>query len=99
MACQLVCNARGLLLSAETNWPGGLQDIEILERSAVYKHYQNTEEGWLLGEMWILSVTFFICVEVCGFNVFLFSRRWSLSFKEVVDDPGGLPRIPCGISI
>lgn len=50
VACQLVCNAQGLLLSAET-WPGGLQDTEILERSALYKQLQDNEEGWLLGEM------------------------------------------------
>uniref|UniRef100_A0A3B3XW40 Putative nuclease HARBI1 n=1 Tax=Poecilia mexicana TaxID=48701 RepID=A0A3B3XW40_9TELE len=36
IACQLVCNARGLLLSAET-WPGGLQDTKILQRSAIFK--------------------------------------------------------------
>lgn len=49
MGCQLVCNARGLLLSAETHWPGGLKDTEVLERSALYKQLQNAEEGWLLG--------------------------------------------------
>uniref|UniRef100_A0A3B3BSL8 Putative nuclease HARBI1 n=1 Tax=Oryzias melastigma TaxID=30732 RepID=A0A3B3BSL8_ORYME len=37
VACQLVCDARGLLLSAETHWPGGLQDTEVLERSALYE--------------------------------------------------------------
>lgn len=53
MGCQLVCNARGLLLSAETHWPGGLKDNEVLERSALYKQLQEIEEGWLLGETWI----------------------------------------------
>lgn len=53
VGCQLVCNARGLLLSAET-WPGGLKDTEILEKSALFKQMQDEEEGWLLGETWIL---------------------------------------------
>ncbi|KAF3857170.1 hypothetical protein F7725_009029 [Dissostichus mawsoni] len=35
VGCQLVCDARGLLLSAETHWPGGLRDTEVLERSAL----------------------------------------------------------------
>lgn len=50
VGCQLVCDARGLLLSAETHWPGGLRDTEVLERSALQKHLQDAEEGWLLGE-------------------------------------------------
>ncbi|CAN9498228.1 unnamed protein product [Ophioblennius macclurei] len=50
VACQLVCDARGLLLSAETHWPGGLQDTIVLERSALYEQLQNTKEGWLLGD-------------------------------------------------
>ncbi|MEQ2157460.1 hypothetical protein GOODEAATRI_002083 [Goodea atripinnis] len=54
VACQLVCNARGLLLSAET-WPGGLQDTKILQRSALYKQLQDNKEGWLLGEMCLFS--------------------------------------------
>lgn len=45
-----MCNSRGLLLSAETHWPGGLKDTEILERSALYQQLQEVEEGWLLGE-------------------------------------------------
>lgn len=53
VGCQLVCNARGLLLSAETHWPGGLKDTDVLERSALHKQLQDTEEGWLLGEQWI----------------------------------------------
>lgn len=52
VACQLVCDARGLLLSAETHWAGGLQDTVVLERSALYKELQDTEQGWLLGELW-----------------------------------------------
>lgn len=51
VGCQLVCNARGLLLSAETHWPGGLKDTDVLERSALHKQLQDTEEGWLLGEI------------------------------------------------
>uniref|UniRef100_A0A3Q0S4D9 Putative nuclease HARBI1 n=1 Tax=Amphilophus citrinellus TaxID=61819 RepID=A0A3Q0S4D9_AMPCI len=50
VACQLVSDARGLLLSAETHWPGGLQDTAVLEKSALYKHMQDTEQGWLLGD-------------------------------------------------
>ncbi|XP_058478425.1 putative nuclease HARBI1 [Solea solea] len=50
VGCQLVCDARGLLLSAETHWPGGLKDTEVLERSAIYKQLQNNEKGWLLGD-------------------------------------------------
>lgn len=50
VGCQLVCNARGLLLSAETYWPGGLKDTEVLQQSALYKLLQDTEEGWLLGD-------------------------------------------------
>lgn len=53
VGCQLVCDARGLLLSAETHWEGGLKDTEVLEKSALYKQLQDIEEGWLLGEMWI----------------------------------------------
>ncbi|XP_020509995.1 putative nuclease HARBI1 [Labrus bergylta] len=49
VGCQLLCNARGLLLSAET-WPGGLKDTEILERSALFKQLQDVEDGWLLGD-------------------------------------------------
>lgn len=55
VSCQLVCDSRGLLLSAETHWPGGLKDTDVLERSALYKQLQDTEEGWLLGETWILD--------------------------------------------
>uniref|UniRef100_A0A1A7XKQ2 Putative nuclease HARBI1 n=1 Tax=Iconisemion striatum TaxID=60296 RepID=A0A1A7XKQ2_9TELE len=50
VACQLVCDARGLLLSAETHWPGGLEDTVVLERSTVHKHLQDNKEGWLLGD-------------------------------------------------
>lgn len=63
MGCQLVCDARGLLLSAETHWAGGLKDTEVLERSALYKKLQNLKEdddedeegGWLLGETGTLA--------------------------------------------
>ena len=52
VGCQLVCDARGLLLSAETCWPGGLKDAEVLERSAVGRAMEagaGAEDGWLLG--------------------------------------------------
>ncbi|XP_059911618.1 putative nuclease HARBI1 [Gadus macrocephalus] len=62
VGCQLVCDARGLLLSAETCWPGGLQDAEVLERSAVGQAMETaTEDGWLLGgtqhplKRWLLT--------------------------------------------
>lgn len=54
IGCQLVSNAQGLLLSAETNWPGGLKDTDILQSSNLNKQMQDTEEGWLLGEVSIL---------------------------------------------
>uniref|UniRef100_A0A8D3APF9 Putative nuclease HARBI1 n=1 Tax=Scophthalmus maximus TaxID=52904 RepID=A0A8D3APF9_SCOMX len=44
VACQLVCDARGLLLSAETHWPGGLKDTDVLERSALHKQLQDFEK-------------------------------------------------------
>ncbi|XP_061841157.1 putative nuclease HARBI1 [Nerophis lumbriciformis] len=50
IGCQIVCDARGLLLSAETHWPGGLKGVEVLERSALYKQLQETQEGYLLGD-------------------------------------------------
>lgn len=50
LGCQLVCDARGLLLSIETHWPGGLKDSDVLERSALHQRLRDTDEGWLLGE-------------------------------------------------
>ncbi|KAF7650046.1 hypothetical protein LDENG_00132100 [Lucifuga dentata] len=50
VGCQLVCDARGLLLSAETHWPGGLKDTDVLERSTVHQLLQDNEDGWLLGD-------------------------------------------------
>uniref|UniRef100_A0A3P8UNK3 Putative nuclease HARBI1 n=1 Tax=Cynoglossus semilaevis TaxID=244447 RepID=A0A3P8UNK3_CYNSE len=50
VGCQLVCDAQGLLLSVETYWPGGLNETEVLEKSALYKQLQGISEGWLLGE-------------------------------------------------
>ncbi|XP_049610765.1 putative nuclease HARBI1 [Syngnathus scovelli] len=50
IGCQLVCDARGLLLSAETHWPGGLKGVDVLERSALFKELQEIEEGYLLGD-------------------------------------------------
>lgn len=50
--CQLVCDARGLLLSAETHWPGSLTDRAVFNQSSVCKLFEEqvTHEGWLLGE-------------------------------------------------
>ncbi|KAJ3583280.1 hypothetical protein NHX12_029526 [Muraenolepis orangiensis] len=65
IGCQLVCDARGLLLSAETCWPGGLKDTEILERSSISKIMQSSEDGWLLGgrpyplKRWLLTPIFY----------------------------------------
>lgn len=50
IGCQLVCDARGLLLSAETHWPGGLKSVDVLERSVLHKEMQEAEEGYLLGK-------------------------------------------------
>ncbi|XP_068165143.1 putative nuclease HARBI1 isoform X3 [Antennarius striatus] len=50
VGCQLVCDARGLLLSAETCWPGGLKDTDVLERSVLHQQLQGIEDGWLLGD-------------------------------------------------
>lgn len=56
MGCQLVCDARGLLLSAETHWAGGLRDTDVLKRSTLHKQLQELEDGWLLGELWFFSI-------------------------------------------
>ena len=50
--CQLVCDARGLLLSAETHWPGSLQDSLIFSQSCASKLHQEQDNhgGWLLGK-------------------------------------------------
>ncbi|XP_035250744.1 putative nuclease HARBI1 [Anguilla rostrata] len=50
--CQLVCDSRGLLLSAETHWPGSLQDNVIFQQSSVSRFFedQDNQEGWLLGD-------------------------------------------------
>ncbi|KAI2662548.1 hypothetical protein H4Q32_001427 [Labeo rohita] len=50
--CQLVCDARGLLLSAETHWPGSLTDRAVFKQSSVAKLFeeQDNDEGWLLGD-------------------------------------------------
>ncbi|KAJ7985773.1 hypothetical protein DPEC_G00343950 [Dallia pectoralis] len=61
--CQLVCDARGLLLSAETNWPGSLQDNLLFKQSSVCKEFEDKEkhEGWLLGDcryplkLWLMT--------------------------------------------
>ncbi|XP_023695555.1 putative nuclease HARBI1 [Paramormyrops kingsleyae] len=50
--CQLVCDSRGLLLSAETHWPGSLDDSAVFKQSAVKTFFEEQEshEGWLLGD-------------------------------------------------
>ncbi|XP_043100585.1 putative nuclease HARBI1 isoform X2 [Puntigrus tetrazona] len=41
--CQLVCDARGLLLSAETHWPGSLTDRTVFKQSSVAKLFEEQE--------------------------------------------------------
>ncbi|KAG7473633.1 hypothetical protein MATL_G00098030 [Megalops atlanticus] len=50
--CQLVCDSRGFLLSAETHWPGSLQDNAVFQQSSVNRFFEDQEnhEGWLLGD-------------------------------------------------
>ncbi|XP_066510674.1 putative nuclease HARBI1 [Hoplias malabaricus] len=50
--CQLVCDARGLLLSAETHWPGSLTDRAVFNQSSVCKLFEGqiNHDGWLLGD-------------------------------------------------
>ncbi|MBN3292022.1 HARB1 nuclease, partial [Polypterus senegalus] len=53
ISCQLVCDSRGLLLSAETNWPGGLEDMQVFQQSALLRTFEEEEKnqaGWLLGD-------------------------------------------------
>ncbi|KAM6945705.1 putative nuclease HARBI1 [Aplochiton taeniatus] len=53
VSCQLVCDARGLLLSAETDWPGGVTDSHILWRSPMPELLlpdRDSTDGWLLGD-------------------------------------------------
>ncbi|XP_013925986.1 PREDICTED: putative nuclease HARBI1 isoform X1 [Thamnophis sirtalis] len=50
--CLMVCNARGRLLSAETHWPGSLQDCTVLQQSALRNQFEAgmQKDGWLLGD-------------------------------------------------
>lgn len=50
--CQIVCDARGLLLSAETHWPGSFHDESVFKHSSVPKYFdeQGSPEEWLLGD-------------------------------------------------
>ncbi|XP_028812682.1 putative nuclease HARBI1 [Denticeps clupeoides] len=50
--CQIACDARGLLLSAETHWPGSMQDVAVFKQSGVCGYFEEREdhEGWLLGD-------------------------------------------------
>ncbi|XP_041075446.1 putative nuclease HARBI1 [Polyodon spathula] len=50
--CQLVCDPRGLLLSAETHWPGGLLDTAVFQKSSLKRLFeeQDRHDGWLLGD-------------------------------------------------
>nr|XP_020654562.1 putative nuclease HARBI1 [Pogona vitticeps]XP_020654571.1 putative nuclease HARBI1 [Pogona vitticeps] len=56
--CLMVCDARGFLLSAETHWPGSLQDCTVLQQSALRNQFEAGmhKDGWLLGDN-----SFFLC--------------------------------------
>nr|XP_056707197.1 putative nuclease HARBI1 [Euleptes europaea] len=50
--CLMTCDARGMLLSAETHWPGSLQDCTVLQQSALRSQFEARlhKDGWLLGD-------------------------------------------------
>lgn len=50
--CLMVCDARGVLLSAETHWPGSLPDCTVLQRAALRSQFETElhKDGWLLGK-------------------------------------------------
>ena len=50
--CLMVCDARGVLLSAETHWPGSLPDCTVLQQAALTSQFETElhKDGWLLGK-------------------------------------------------
>lgn len=50
--CLLVCDAKGRLLSAETHWPGSLQNCTVLQQSALTHQFKEEMhvDGCLLGD-------------------------------------------------
>ncbi|NXB54495.1 PREDICTED: putative nuclease HARBI1 [Sturnus vulgaris] len=50
--CLMVCDSRGVLLSAETHWPGSLPDCTVLEQAALTSQFETElhKDGWLLGD-------------------------------------------------
>ncbi|NXL78678.1 ALP1 protein, partial [Leptocoma aspasia] len=50
--CLMVCDSRGVLLSAETHWPGSLADCTVLEQAALTSQFETElhKDGWLLGD-------------------------------------------------
>lgn len=50
--CLMVCDSRGVLLSAETHWPGSLPDCTVLEQAALTSQFETElhKDGWLLGK-------------------------------------------------
>ncbi|NXO80589.1 ALPL protein, partial [Sitta europaea] len=50
--CLMVCDSRGILLSAETHWPGSLPDSTVLEQAALTSQFETDlrKDGWLLGD-------------------------------------------------
>ncbi|KAM7108629.1 putative nuclease HARBI1 [Ciconia maguari] len=50
--CLMVCDARGVLLSAETHWPGSLPDCTVLQQAALTSQFETElhKDGWLLGD-------------------------------------------------
>nr|XP_033783868.1 putative nuclease HARBI1 [Geotrypetes seraphini]XP_033783869.1 putative nuclease HARBI1 [Geotrypetes seraphini] len=50
--CMMVCDARGLLLNVETQWPGSLQDNVLLQQSVLNTQFESEmhKDGWLLAD-------------------------------------------------
>lgn len=50
--CLMVCNAKGVLMSAETHWPGSLPNCTVLQQAALKNQFETElhKDGWLLGK-------------------------------------------------
>ncbi|XP_043938543.1 putative nuclease HARBI1 [Protopterus annectens] len=51
ISCQLVCDAKGRILSVESHFPGSLQSSAVFQQSDVNKLFHDgvLKDGWLLG--------------------------------------------------